>query len=382
MKMPFYQLQHKQDLIRHFTPNWFTVVMGTGVVALILPFIALAPQWMWSIGAGLWQISIVLFILFSGMYLSRWILYPQEAKQIFQHPVMSLFLGAIPMALATLINGALKFGTTLYTEFLGVSIITWAEYLWYVDVLMAIAIAWCVPFLMFSRQQHALQGMTAVWLLPIVACEVAASSGGLLLAHLPAQAHAVHILLGSYLLWGISVFPAFAILSILLLRLALHQLPSKEMAISSWLALGPIGTGALALVLLGEQAPRILTAVNLVDLGQVLLQGGVFAALVLLGFGVWWFGVAILITLKHLRDLPFNLGWWAMTFPFGVFSLAVIHLAEHTQLNAIQQCGTFFAVLLCTLWTLVMLKTMQGFYRGSLFFSPCLKAYCDAQRAS
>ena len=77
MKMPFYQLQHKQDLIRHFTPNWFTVVMGTGVVALILPSIAVAPQWMWSIGAGLWQISIVLFILFSGMYLSRWILYPQ-----------------------------------------------------------------------------------------------------------------------------------------------------------------------------------------------------------------------------------------------------------------------------------------------------------------
>ena len=96
MKMPFYQLQHKQDLIRHFTPNWFTVVMGTGVVALILPSIALGQQWMWSIGAGLWQISIVLFILFSGMYLSRWILYPQEAKQIFQHPVMSLFLGGNP----------------------------------------------------------------------------------------------------------------------------------------------------------------------------------------------------------------------------------------------------------------------------------------------
>jgi hypothetical protein len=71
-----------------------------------------------------------------------------------------------------------------------------------------------------------------------------------------------------------------------------------------------------------------------------------------------------------------------MTFPFGVFSLAVIHLAEQTQLHAIQQFGTFFAVLLCTLWLLVMLKTIQGFYRGSLFFSPCLKAYCDAQSAS
>ena len=44
--------------------------------------------------------------------------------------------------------------------------------------------------------------MTAVWLLPIVACEVAASGGGLLLGHLAADTHAVAILLGSYVLWG------------------------------------------------------------------------------------------------------------------------------------------------------------------------------------
>lgn len=37
MPMPFYQMQHKQDIIRHFTPNWFAITMGTGVVALILP---------------------------------------------------------------------------------------------------------------------------------------------------------------------------------------------------------------------------------------------------------------------------------------------------------------------------------------------------------
>jgi len=379
MKMPFYQLQHKQDLIRHFTPNWFTVVMGTGVVALILPQLPFASQLMWSLGAGLWQINVGLFILFSVLYLCRWVLYPQEAKLIFKHSVMSLFLGAIPMALATLINGALKFGPMLYAQEHFATLLLWAEYLWYVDVLLAVAIAWCVPFMMFSRQQHALQGMTAVWLLPIVACEVAASSGALLLAHLPADSHAANILLGSYVLWGISVLPAFGILTILLLRLALHQLPSKDMAISSWLALGPIGTGALALLLLGEQAPRILTAVNLENLGSILQQGGILAALILLGFGLWWLGIAILTTFKHLGDLPFNLGWWAMTFPLGVFSLAVMSLAEQTQLHSIALCGSSLAILLCALWLMVISKTIQGFYRGTLFFSPCLKTYITAK---
>ena len=380
MKMPFYQLQQKRDLIRSFTPNWFTVNMGTGVVALILPELPFAHPLMLQLGASLWLINTAIFTLFCMMYAARWVFFAKEARQIFLHPVMSMFLGAIPMALATIINGLLKYGSALYGPEHQASLLLWAEYLWYVDVLLAVAIAWCVPFMMFSRQQHALQGMTAVWLLPIVACEVAASSGALLLAHLPADSHAVNILLGSYVLWGISVLPAFAILTILLLRLALHQLPGKDMAISSWLALGPIGTGALALLLLGEQAPRILAAVNLGDLGPVLQQGGIVAALILLGFGLWWLGIAVLTTLKHLRDLPFNLGWWAMTFPLGVFSLAVINLAAQTQLHSIALCSSVLALLLCALWLMVMTKTLQGFYRGTLFFSPCLNAYLSRKK--
>ena len=120
--------------------------------------------------------------------------------------------------------------------------------------------------------------MTAVWLLPIVACEVAASSGGLLLGHLAADTHAVAILLGSYVLWGVSVLPAFAILTILMLRLVLHKLPEKELAVSSWLALGPIGTAALALLVLGHQAPTLMASLGLAQLGQLFHQAGILAS--------------------------------------------------------------------------------------------------------
>ena len=68
-------------------------------------------------------------------------------------------------------------------------------------------IALIVPFCMFSCQDHQLHRMTAVWLLPIVACEVAASSAGLLLQHLAADQHALAILITGYVLWGISVLP-------------------------------------------------------------------------------------------------------------------------------------------------------------------------------
>ena len=376
MQKPFTQLGQRQNLIRQFTPNWFTVSMGTGVVALIVSEFPMLKAFTWQLGTGLWYFNILLFVLFSVLYGLRWAFYPHEAKQIFQHPSMSLFLGTIPMALATILNGFLKYGQPIY----GDTAVQIAQTLWYADVVLALLVAWAVPFAMYRHQEHALQQMTAAWLLPIVACEVAASSGGLLLGHLAADTHAVAILLASYVLWGISVLPAFAILTILMLRLVLHKLPEKELAVSSWLALGPIGTAALALLVLGHQAPTLMASLGLAQLGQLFHQAGILASLILLGFGLWWLGIAVLTTLHHAKqDLPFNLGWWGLTFPLGVYTLAILTLAQQLNLAFLYAVGYAFATILMLLWSLVATKTAQGFYQGHLFFSPCLKTYLEQQ---
>ncbi len=376
MQKPFTQLGQRHNIIRQFTPNWFTVSMGTGVVALIVSEFPMLKALTWQLGTGLWYFNILLFVLFTVLYGLRWAFYPHEAKQIFQHPSMSLFLGTIPMALATILNGFLKYGQPIY----GDTAVQIAQTLWYADVVLALLVAWAVPFAMYRHQEHALQQMTAVWLLPIVACEVAASSGGLLLGHLAADTHAVAILLGSYVLWGVSVLPAFAILTILMLRLVLHKLPEKELAVSSWLALGPIGTAALALLVLGHQAPMLMASLGLAQLGQLFQQAGILASLILLGFGLWWLGIAVLTTLHHAKqDLPFNLGWWGLTFPLGVYTLAILTLAQQLNLAFLYAVGYAFAAILMLLWSLVATKTAHGFYQGYLFFSPCLKTYLEQQ---
>ena len=376
MQKPFTQLGQRHNIIRQFTPNWFTVSMGTGVVALIVSEFPMLKALTWQLGTGLWYFNILLFVLFSVLYGLRWAFYPHEAKQIFQHPSMSLFLGTIPMALATILNGFLKYGQPIY----GDTAVQIAQTLWYADVVLALLVAWAVPFAMYRHQEHALQQMTAVWLLPIVACEVAASSGGLLLGHLAADTHAVAILLGSYVLWGVSVLPAFAILTILMLRLVLHKLPEKELAVSSWLALGPIGTAALALLVLGHQAPTLMASLGLAQLGQLFHQAGILASLILLGFGLWWLGIAVLTTLHHAKqDLPFNLGWWGLTFPLGVYTLAILTLAQQLNLAFLYAVGYAFAAILMLLWSLVATKTAHGFYQGDLCFSPCLKTYLEQQ---
>jgi tellurite resistance protein TehA-like permease len=227
---------------------------------------------------------------------------------------------------------------------------------------------------MFTRQQHDLPGMTAVWLLPLVAAEVAAVSGGTLIAHIAPGTHAMGILLLSYVLWGVSVPPALGVLVILFLRLALHKLPAREMAGTSWLSLGPIGTGALALVVLGEQAAHVLDGTSLAVIGVAARALGIIGALVIWGYGLWWLGLALLVTRRYLREgLPFNMGWWAFTFPLGVYSLATLALARTTASAFLEVTGSLLVIMLAVFWSVVMARTFYGAFHGHLFVAPCLK---------
>jgi len=366
---PFSQLQHPREVIRQFTPNWFAATMGTGVLALALAQLPVAIPGLHAVAEGLWLFNILLFTLFTFAYAARWILFFDEARRIFGHSTVSMFFGTIPMGLATIINGFLLFGLPRWGE----GVIHLAEVLWWLDVAMSLACGVLIPYMMFTRQEHSIDQMTAVWLLPVVAAEVAAASGGLLAPHL-ADAHAqLVVLTTSYVLWAFSLPVAFSILTILLLRMALHKLPHENMAASSWLALGPIGTGALGMLLLGADAPAIFAANGLPGIGEIAAGVGLVAGITLWGFGLWWMLMALLITARYLRDgIPFNLGWWGFTFPLGVYSLATLKLASTLNLGFFSVVGCMLVSLLAVMWLIVGKRTVQGAWRGELFVSPCI----------
>jgi C4-dicarboxylate transporter/malic acid transport protein len=366
---PFSQLQHPREVIRQFTPNWFAATMGTGVLALTLAQLPLAIPGLRVVAEGLWLFNILLFSLFTAAYAARWILFFDEARRIFGHSTVSMFFGTIPMGLATIINGFLLFGLPRW----GDGVIQLVEALWWIDVAMSLACGVLIPYMMFTRQEHSIDQMTAVWLLPVVAAEVAAASGGLLAPHLTDAHGQLVVLTTSYVLWAFSLPVAFSILTILLLRMALHKLPHENMAASSWLALGPIGTGALGMLLLGGEAPAIFAANGLPGVGEIASGLGLVAGITLWGFGLWWMLMALLITVRYLRDgIPFNLGWWGFTFPLGVYSLATLKLASILNLTFFSVFGTALVILLAAMWLIVGKRTVQGAWRGELFVSPCI----------
>jgi C4-dicarboxylate transporter/malic acid transport protein len=305
-------VRHASEIVRQFTPNWFTVTMGTGILSLALNQAPFATPTLSIFAEGLWVLNIGLFLTFCILYAAHWMFFAKEASYIFSHSVMSMFFGAIPMGLATIINGMLAFGVPHW----GAKAVMIAETLWWLDMSMAIACGVLIPFLMFTRQDHSIEKMTAIWLLPIVAAEVAASTAGALAPHIADSHAALRILMLGYALWAYSVPLAMSILVILLLRLVLHKLPHRDMAASGWLSLGPIGTGALGLLLLGASAPRICAEAGIPAIGDIAAGVGVLGGVVLWGYGVWWWLLADLMTLRYAREgIPFNLGWWGLVKP-------------------------------------------------------------------
>jgi C4-dicarboxylate transporter/malic acid transport protein len=258
--------------------------------------------------------------------------------------------------------------------FFGKSAVSFAHALWWADAAMSVACGLLVPFLMFTIQHHSLQRMTAVWLLPIVAAEVAAASGALLIPHLSAW-EAFTVLIICYALWAFSVPLAMSMLVILLLRLVLHKLPDTDMAASGWLALGPIGMGALGLLLLGGDAPAVFAASELSGVGEVAFSLGMIGGTILWGYGAWWLLLAILKTARYLREgMRFNLGWWGFIFPLGIYSLATLALGRATHVPFFPVVGSILVICLGALWFIVAVLTVDAALHGDLFAVPRRRA--------
>ena len=355
--------------LKQFTPNWYTTTMGTGILALMLDQLPIAIPGLLQVARGLWFFNIALFGVLVAASIGQWILYRKESIAMFTHPVQSMFYGAVPMGFATIVNGF----TVFAPAFIGGGAYHVAYVLWWFDALLAVVSGWLIPHLMFTQQEHSLEKATAVWLLPIVPAEVTAASGGQLAPHL--AGHAAHLIVGaSAILWSFSVPLALAILALVFLRLALHRIPPREMGVSGWLTLGPLATGALGSVVLGNAAATAFAGTSLAPIAPIAHALGILAGTVLWGYGTWWWISSTCVTIHHLaHSLPFNLGWWGFTFPLGVYSAATIALARATNATILTDIGTGLILLLAALWIIVAARTAIGLVRGELFQLPKAK---------
>ncbi|KAK8910614.1 hypothetical protein QC760_001554 [Botrytis cinerea] len=375
--------KHKKGwrkIVRNFTPSWFSATMGTGIVSILLHNLPYNGAWLKYISVIIFVFNIFLFCTFLAISLARYILYPQIWTAMIRHPAQSLFLGTFPMGLATIINMTVFVCVPAW----GGWVVYLAWTLWWIDAIISVATCFYLPFVIMSLHKVELSTMTAAWLLPIVAPIVAAASGGIVASVLPNPQHALYTVLVSYILFGTGFPLAMTILVIYFQRLTVYKIPPREVIVSVFLPLGPLGQGGFALMQLGKVSLTLFPQTNTLPAipapgpGPIFYTLGFLFALTMWGFGLLWLFFA-LASISRSR-FPFNMGWWGFTFPLGVFTTSTVMIGAELPSRFFRVLGTVFSVLVTALWVMVAVGTVKRALWGGLIFAPCLKDVEGAER--
>lgn len=99
-----------------------------------------------------------------------------------------------------------------------------------------------------TSRRHGLAEMTALYLIPIVAIVIAATSGALVVGVLKDVRHQLWTLMISYVFWGIGTPLSWIILTVYFLRMMVHKPLQREVIVSLLLPIGPISLSGFSYV--------------------------------------------------------------------------------------------------------------------------------------
>jgi C4-dicarboxylate transporter/malic acid transport protein len=350
--------------LQNFGPNWFASVMGTGIVATAGATLPVHVPGLHVFTRAVWVFAALLLGVLVIAVTVQWFRHPKVARSHSHNPQMAHFYGAAPMALLTVGSGAILIGKDLIGLRLAVDF-DWV--LWAAGTAGGLFTAATIPFLMFTQLNVEPDAAFGGWLMPVVPPMVSAAAGALLIPHMQPGTGRTTMLYGCYAVFGLSLFAALIIISMIWSRLALYGTSGTARVPTLWIVLGPLGQGITAAGLLGTNAALAVPP----DVAGGMNVFAILFGVPVWGFAVLWIVLATELTVRTLRrGMPFALTWWSLTFPVGTFVTGTTQLAVHTGLPAFRVAAVVaYAGLLCT-WGLVAVRTARGSVGGSLFTPP------------
>jgi tellurite resistance protein len=312
--------------LEHLSPAWFVLVMG---------WCGLSQAWLraadvlgeQALGLGLVgaMFAALIFITLCVLCVVRLSAHPDAVAADMRHPVRHAFMATFPISLLLLTTlGVQLFGHTTR------AVDTALTFLWCLGaILEAIATVWVVAKWLKPADQGGLQWatFTPIFFIPVV--------GNVLtpLAGVPLGLEA----------WAMAQFGVGALLWLVLLALLFVRLAQA----------GPLP---------GRLAPSLfITLVPPSIVGLVLLQQEVPLAIVWGLWGIAAFFLALTLTqIQAIRDQPFGMPHWGLSFPMAAFTTLSLRLSQQAHGAWL----TLPAILLLAITSLLILGLTLNTWRG------------------
>ncbi|KAK5262444.1 Plasma membrane sulfite pump involved in sulfite metabolism [Exophiala xenobiotica] len=352
-----------RKFVKYFSPSWFTVTMGTGIISILLNQYPYQARWLYWLSIIVFALNVTLFVFFVFVSLLRGIMWSETWSMATDRPPKQrLFLGCIPTTMSTIVNMMVLVCVPAWGEW----VVYTAWGLWMADAALSLICALYLPFILIKRADETpLSAYTALQLFPIIACVVASASAGVVSSVIPRSEQALATLVVGYVLWGLGLPTALFIMVVYFQRLAIHKLPPKEVIVSCFMPLGPLGMGGFAILKLGGVAMRVFPQTETIHplAGDLAYNLGVFLCLVFWGFTLLWLFLAV-ASIHHCKHFPFNMGWWGFTFPIGTFALSSSALAQELPSRFFRVIAAITSACVFLLWLLVAGATCRDLITG------------------
>ena len=404
----WFKAEDWRERIITFDPSWFIVCMGTGeqdqptrsflkicaegfflgIIVELLTNFPYPAQWLRNLAYCFWVVDIVLFVFFTVMSVLRLVWYPKVAINVLADFQQTSFLGAIPVALDTVVAGIDIF----YSHR---SAAVWAAFaLFWASVALTATVIFGSVFVMYHHQgEQKLSDVTGVWLLTFIPPIVISATGATVASYLSPPA-SIAVLLVSFMMWSLGLGMSYIVTAVYFWRIIKCKLPAGQAIISCFVPVGPLGMGAFAIQNLAVGLSRFVSKneftlarapqpTSTVQVTAAIAEGihwiGVIVAFALLGLATFFLVEAIFSAwVKFPRS--FNIGFWAFVFPCGVYSNALCRLSTDIRNDGLKGFAATCVVATVLLWVGCMLATMyRGIWLGKLFYAPGLQGWAEEQ---
>lgn len=321
-------------------------------------------------------LDLLLFIIFSVIFIARFVVFKREAYQEIISSQSDLMLMACwPIAWMTL--------TTLTP--LIVSNASWGGHAWSIVgyVMWWIALTWSLLTLLWvfvtlvEKHEARDRRMPTMVIIPAVSVSTVSVAGALVvsLANGISPRLAVPVIIVSFMTVGIGILLGLILSTYLFHGLLIQGWPVPAQTASMFIFVGPMGQSAAALQALGMAARnyndfggynkgRFLTAESAASMEPAL----VIFALMLSGLGVIWTLLSTYLMIRRAiqRDLPWSPGWNAIIFPVGTLTTSFSLFARQMDSPAWGIIASAMIVILVAIFLVNVVQTLRRISQGRL----------------
>jgi tellurite resistance protein TehA-like permease len=357
-------------LVERFNWTWFTCTQSTGGLAIILAECPKQFHGLHTIGAVVFVLNIVLWITFSALTVTRWILKPAKLRTSFTQPPECFFYGSWWLTVATIIIGMQFFGV----PHTGPWLITAIRVCFWTYAACTLLSSVVVFVVMSKHSPLSNPGANPAILLTAFHTMLTGTIAAAIVKEQPPE-HRLPMMIAGVGYQGYGWILCMFYLSFIFHSVLQNGFPAANSTRPGFFML--VGTAGYTIVVLlgnarGAPANYGYFATHPMA-AEILLIIATWTGVFLWVFTFWCFAVIAVSTVSDMVErnengkwglnMKFHNTWWAFIFPNVGFTLSTIYLGQEFESEAVLWVATAMVILLVIFW----LFDMVTFFKAIIY---------------